>query len=336
MEFWNHLQMQLEHKGFRRVENKKNWYWQAENPVLYLICLLDGTAEDWREENMTFADFAGKMENRVEDFHCTRVVALSVLVDNQEGALPVDSVETAFQAYDNTLYRVFWQFSPETGRLTAAQGQPTQLLGVEKLLRAAAEGREPEVLVLRDTKEQKTPVATALIFVICAALLAWCMLSGQREEILSAYGLSREGILAGEYYRFFTCMFLHAGLIHLASNSIYLYYFGVRAERLLGTGKFLVLYLVSGLCGGIFSVLFSGNAGVSIGASGAIYGLLGAMLLLTKKRGARYTGMNYSTMLLLAATAIGIGFLQEGVDNFAHIGGFLGGIAVFSLLLRKK
>ena len=80
-----------------------------------------------------------------------------------------------------------------------------------------------------------------LFFVICAALLAWCMLSGQREEILSAYGLSREGILAGEYYRFFTCMFLHAGLLHLASNSIYLYYFGVRAERLLGTGKVLVL-----------------------------------------------------------------------------------------------
>lgn len=42
MEFWDHLQMQLEHKGFCRVENKKNWYWQEENPVLYLICLLDG------------------------------------------------------------------------------------------------------------------------------------------------------------------------------------------------------------------------------------------------------------------------------------------------------
>lgn len=62
MEFWNHLQMQLEHKGFCRVENKKNWYWQEENPVLYLICLLDGAEEGWREENMTFADFAGKME----------------------------------------------------------------------------------------------------------------------------------------------------------------------------------------------------------------------------------------------------------------------------------
>ena len=80
MEFWDHLQMQLEHKGFCRVENKKNWYWQEENPVLYLICLLDGAEEGWREENMTFADFAGKMEGCVEEFHCTRVVALSLWI----------------------------------------------------------------------------------------------------------------------------------------------------------------------------------------------------------------------------------------------------------------
>ncbi|MBR3993494.1 MAG: rhomboid family intramembrane serine protease, partial [Anaerotignum sp.] len=83
-------------------------------------------------------------------------------------------------------------------------------------------------------------------------------------------------------------------------------------------------------------LLFSDGYGVSVGASGAIYGLLGAMLLLTKKRGAAYTGMNYSTMLLLAFTAICFGFLEEGVDNFAHIGGFLGGILCFGLFMRKK
>ena len=130
-------------------------------------------------------------------------------------------------------------------------------------------------------------------------------------------------------------MFLHAGILHLVSNGVYLYYFGVRAERLLGTGRFLVLYLVSGLCGGLLSVALS-SGGISIGASGAIYGLLGAMLLLTKKHGSRYTGMNYATMLLLAATAICFGFLEPGVDNMAHIGGLLGGMAVFALLLRKK
>lgn len=194
----------------------------------------------------------------------------------------------------------------------------------------------------RGINMRKKPKAVCTVGLIIVNIAVFMVLSllGDTENgyFMLHHGAMYEPMILEnqEYYRFFTCMFLHAGLLHLASNSIYLYYFGVRAERLLGTGKFLVLYLVSGLCGGVFSVLFSGNAGVSIGASGAIYGLLGAMLLLTKKRGARYTGMNYSTMLLLAATAIGFGLLQEGVDNFAHIGGFLGGIAVFSLLLRKK
>ena len=57
MEFWMNLRMQLENKGFRRVKNKDNWYWRAENPVLYLLCLMDKGDEGWREDHMTFADF---------------------------------------------------------------------------------------------------------------------------------------------------------------------------------------------------------------------------------------------------------------------------------------
>lgn len=339
MEFWETLGMQLESSGFRRVRNKENWYWRAENPVLYLLCLMDEDDADWKEDHKTFADFGRRMEERLGEFHCTRVVALSVLVDKEGENPPVDSVETGdispFNGYDEKYYRVFWQFSAKTGRITAGKNQPNQLLGIEKLLLAAAAGKEPQVLLLRDTAEQKKPVATAVIFAVCAVLLAVTTLFPRGEDILTAFGLSREGILAGEYYRFMTCMFLHGGLLHLASNGVYLYYFGVRAEKLLGTGRFLVLYLVSGFCGGLVSVAFSGG-GISIGASGAVYGLLGAMLLLTKKHGFRYTGMNYATMLLLAATAICFGFLEPGVDNMAHIGGLLGGMAVFALLLRKK
>lgn len=339
MEFWENLRMQLENKGFRKVRNKENWYWRAENPVLYLLCLLDAGDEGWKEDHQTFADFGRRMEEQLAEFQCTRVVALSILVDKAGESAPVDTVETGdispFTGYDEKFYRVFWKFSTESGKVTAGKNQPDQLLGIEKLLLAAAKGKAPEVLVLRDTEEQKKPVATGVIFAVCGALLLLTMLAPQGEDILMGFGLSREGILAGEYYRFFTSMFLHGGILHLVSNGVYLYYFGVRAEKLLGTGRFLVLYLVSGLCGGLLSVAFS-SGGISIGASGAIYGLLGAMLLLTKKRGSRYTGMSYATMLLLAATAICFGFLEPGVDNMAHIGGLLGGMAVFALLLRKK
>ena len=340
MIFWETLRKQLESAGFRKIQNKENWYWRVENPVLYLVCLLDGRDEGWREESMTFSGFGKNMEKRLEEFFCTRLVALSVLVDKEGGNPPVDTVESGDNSsnlgYDEKFYRVFWEFSTETGKVTAGKGQPDKILGIEKLLVAALHGKEPEVLILRDTRARKKPLATGMIFTICAALLVWTTLSGQGDLILQSFGLSADGIARGEYYRFLTSMFLHSGIMHLASNAVYLYYFGVRSEKLLGTGKFILLYLVAGLCGGLCSVLLGDGYGVSIGASGAIYGLLGAMLLLTKKRGSRYTGMNYSTMLLLALTAIGFGFLEPNVDNMAHIGGFLGGMAMFALLLRKK
>ena len=212
----------------------------------------------------------------------------------------------------------------------------TMLLRFAILLAAAALGKAPEVIVLRDTKEQKKPVATAVIFAICLALLIVTTLSPNGRDIILQYGLGAEGVANGEYYRFLTSMFLHSGIMHLASNAVYLYYFGVRSEKLLGTGRFLFLYLTAGVCGGLLSVFLGDGYGISIGASGAIYGLLGAMLLLTKKRGSRYTGMNYSTMLLLAATAICMGFFEPNVDNLGHIGGFLGGMAVFGLFLRQN
>lgn len=338
MTFWENIDTQIRNKGFRPVNHKPNWYWRAENPILYLVCLLDGREENWREENMTFANFCQSMEKRLEEFFCTRLVALSVLVDKAGEKWAVDTVETGDNpyTYDKKAHRIFWYFSTESVRVEAAKGQPDKILGIEKLLTAAALGKAPEVLVLRDTKEQKKPVATAVIFGICAVLLVVTMLFPQGDEIIRDFGLSAEGIARGEYHRFLTSMFLHSGIMHLASNGVYLYYFGVRSEKLLGTGKFLLLYLVSGLCGGLLSVFLGDGYGISIGASGAIYGLLGAMLLLTKKRGAQYTGMSYSTMLLLAATAICMGFFEPNVDNLGHIGGFLGGMGMFALLLHKK
>jgi len=288
----------------------------------------------------TFAGFSKSMEKRLEEFFCTRLVAVSVLVDKDGEKIPVDIVESGDNApihdYSETFHRVFWQFSTETARVTAGKGQPDKLLGIEKILAAAAHGKAPEVLVLRDTREQKWPVATAAIFGLCLMLLLVTTFLPQGDDLIWQYGLSADGIARGEYYRFLTSMFLHSGIMHLASNSVYLYYFGVRSEKLLGTGRFLLLYLMAGICGGLMSVFLGDGYGVSIGASGAIYGLLGAMLLLTKKRGSQYTGMSYSTMLLLAATAICLGFFEPNVDNLGHIGGFLGGMAMFWLLLREK
>ncbi len=334
--FWETIDAQLQGKDFQPVQGRSGWYFRMENPVLYFLCLLDGRGENIAEESRLFTQYSKGWMDRLSEFHCTRLVALSVLVEKEDNfsVETVEDGENGFCGIEN-YYRVFWHFSTEAARVRAGEGQPNRLIGIEKLLAAAARGVVPEELFLRDEAQQSLPLASIIIFAICAALLVWMTFSGQRTDIILDYGLGAEGIRNGEYYRFLTSMFLHSGMMHLASNGVYLYYFGVRSEKLLGTGRFLLLYLFSGFCGGLFSVLLGDGWNVSIGASGAIYGLLGAMLLLTRKRGSAYTGMSYSTMLLLAATAIGMGFLETGVDNMGHIGGFLGGMGMFALLLRK-
>lgn len=323
MEFLEALRRQLESKGFQSVIGKEGRiYWRAENPVLYVLCLTEG--EQWQREREEFHTFAKEIP--LEKFFCTRLVALSVLVCHAGNSVELAHEEPT--AYSDGFFPVLWQVSAETGQVQAPAGQPDRLLGIEKLILAAAKGEEPEVLTLRE--EREFPVVTAVIFLLCVGILVWMNLSGRREEMILQYGLSRQGILAGQYYRFFTSMFLHAGWKHLISNGVFLYYFGIRSEWFLGKGRFLVLYLFAGLCGGLCSVLL-GNGGLSVGASGAIYGLLGAMLLLTKKWGPAVTEMNYATMLLLALLSISFGFLEMGVDNLAHIGGFLGGVILVAL-----
>ncbi|WP_313528599.1 rhomboid family intramembrane serine protease [Anaerotignum sp.] len=298
-------------------------YIRMENPVLYILGVYE--KQNQQETTSVLAAFTKQMSDELEEMRCNHLVSLSIRLDEEGGEVYSPSY------LDERIHTVNWRYSLAEKKVYASEGQPNRLLGIEKLLFLSSQGHEVEKPIEPSMKGGK-PWVSIGIFAICTLLLIYTTLSGRGASTIRAFGLSRSGILDGEYYRFLTSMFLHSGIAHLVSNGIFLYYFGVKAEYLLGRGRFLALYLIAGLCGGLLSVAFHNV--LAIGASGAIYGLLGAMLILTKKYGPRYTQMNYSTMLLLAFTSIGFGFLDMGVDNFAHIGGFLGGILVFLFYMK--
>lgn len=298
---------------------------RVENPVLYLVCFYGG--EGVACGRQLLHEYSMQMLPHLEDMGCTHLIPLGLFLG--EGTC----LEETPVVEDMRLHPVEWRVDLETGDVTAQKDKPTKLLGIEKWLQAAAEGKETAKPVVMANPKGR-PWACMGIFAICLVLLGVTKFLPQGDEVIRQFGLSRSGILQGEYYRFFSSMFLHSGVTHLLSNCIYLYYFGVRAERFLGWKKFLALYLLSGICAGVASVLF--HDVLAIGASGAIFGLLGAMLLLTKKHGAAYTDMNYATILLLAFMSMSAGFLEMGVDNFAHMGGFFGGILMFFLFLKHQ
>ena len=177
----------------------------------------------------------------------------------------------------------------------------------------------------------KTPSITYIIMGICVFLFIMMYIFGNGSESTSTlikFGANYDLLTkSGEYYRLFTCMFLHIGIWHLLCNMYSLYIIGKEIENLYGKSKYLVIYVLSGLCGSILSIAFSHNT-ISAGASGAIFGLLGALL---------YFGYYYRTYLgatirssiipVIILNLI-IGLLTPGISNSAHIGGLVGGILV--------
>lgn len=146
-----------------------------------------------------------------------------------------------------------------------------------------------------------------------------------------------ELIFQGEYWRLVTAMFLHGSLIHILFNGYALYALGPESERIYGTVRFLVVYFLGGLAGSVASYAFS--ASPSVGASGAIFGLFGALsafYFVSRKVLGDLARTQLQSMVTLLIINLLIGFSAGGViDNFAHIGGFIGGALVGWLLAPR-
>lgn len=136
-------------------------------------------------------------------------------------------------------------------------------------------------------------------------------------------------IAAGQYWRLLTACFLHIGLMHLAFNSYALFSFGQGVESRFGRARFLALYLLAGLSGSTAS--FLGSPALSAGASGAIFGLIGAMIAYLARYREQFGAWGrrqFTNVLLVAGYNLVWGFTAQGIDNWGHIGGLVAGLVL--------
>jgi rhomboid protease GluP len=131
-----------------------------------------------------------------------------------------------------------------------------------------------------------------------------------------------------EFHRLLTSMFLHANIYHIFFNMYALYLIGPQVEKYYGRGKLLLIYLLSGITGSIFSCAFMGANSIGIGASGAIFGLFGSLAYFTFKYRATLSNFLRSSILPTIFINLILGFLLPNVDNFAHLGGLISGIVL--------
>ena len=171
---------------------------------------------------------------------------------------------------------------------------------------------------------KKKLVITYLIMLICILMYVLVTFMGASNKAYLLLGANLKVLVkSGQVYRLITYAFLHGGLVHLITNMYSLYIIGSQIENNYGKLKFIFIYLVSALTGGLLSALFNNN--ISIGASGAIFGLLGALV---------YFGFHFRLYLSDALKTrivpvilinLLIGFMVTDIDNACHIGGLIGG-----------
>ena len=143
-------------------------------------------------------------------------------------------------------------------------------------------------------------------------------------NVIPLFAVNRTAIVNGEYYRLITGTFLHNSILHLAFNCYALYIIGMQLESFLGRWKYLVVYLLSGLAGSMLSIFFS-NA-YSIGASEAIFGMLGSLTYFGYHYRVYLDSVVKSQIIPLIVLNLLLGFAFAYVDNWAHIGGLIGGV----------
>jgi membrane associated rhomboid family serine protease len=127
---------------------------------------------------------------------------------------------------------------------------------------------------------------------------------------------------AGDWYRLVTAMFLHANILHIAFNMLALWWFGTAVEEALGTWRYIVLFFVSGIVGSVGALLFSSPLAVTVGASGAIFGIMGALLMLQY----RATGTLAGPVLTVIVLNLAFTFAIPGISKGGHLGGLVGGM----------
>ncbi len=173
----------------------------------------------------------------------------------------------------------------------------------------------------------KKIIITKILILLCIVMyLVTLFISDDFNEALVLLGANNRGlVLNGGVWRLIASAFLHGNLLHLVVNMYSLWIIGSQVETYIGRWKFLFIYILSALMGNLMSMVFLGDYNMSIGASGAIFGLMGSLL---------YFGYHYRLYLSSALTTqiipiivlnLVLGFMVSGIDNAAHIGGLIGG-----------
>lgn len=311
----------LYQKGYRPLDSKDGGVLIREtDEIVYILALstfrpeLDAALYENAASRIIF-NVATRYQKKVE---------LLNLVATESGMFQEDAMQ-----FVEKLHNV-WFIAKDTGRIYIFENQPSQFDDLYEYLDNG----------IRDWKPKKngfalTPVNMAVVTLNVLCFILVIVLNGGYAATLDSDTMLRMGALSydtftsGKWYQIITSMFLHFGITHLFNNMILLIYAGCQLEQMVGKIRYLLLYMGSGIVGNAASLWYYHSIGeyaVSAGASGAIFGVIGALLVILAWNRTNNAETTPRRLFFLAFITIYYGMTTIGVDNAAHIGGLISGI----------
>ena len=226
-------------------------------------------------------------------------------------------------------------------RLLVYETQPDDFMGVRQGIEQFLE-QETKTVRQKTVHRILSPVNTLIVLAnvivfIITEVLGDTLDAGYMYECGAVFGPAIKE--EHELYRLFTSMFLHFGVSHLSGNMVVLLLLGDNLERALGKVRYVLLYILSGLCAGTCSVIYNLAQDTSVvcaGASGAIFGVIGALLYIVLANRGRLEELTGTRLIILVAYTLYTGFTSSGIDNAAHIGGLIAGFLLGVVLYGKN
>ena len=312
----------------------------------YAVVTLDETSGRYLQTEQ-FYHVSGQIRDFLQKRGCYYCHFLYLLVS--------DSDSSAGRLFRN--YESFWRIVPGRGQVmvygTSEEGfmalrRPLEEMFVRQQAYAQQEGsRQSDVQGMAQrirniVKNGRLPIVNLSVIIINVLIFLYTDFLNvfSNESWIEAGALGwYEVVSQGQWYRLLTSVFLHSNIEHIFNNMLVLVFIGSVLEKELGSWKYGILYLGSGILAGCASMVYNmlrNNYTVSIGASGAIFGTVGAMLYLVLFRRGKRAQYSVQQIAWMAFLSLYGGFTSQGVDNAAHVGGFLAGFLLAALLTVRK
>jgi len=318
--------------------NAVTMYGTFDGNHLYLINLIQ-LHDEYELDFERYLEYKQLTMEQFSENEADKTILLNIII--------TDKIDQIYDVFNYTpdlgedFIDVIWLVDKTNETLVIPKKQLRNVLRIEKDLKKILKHETTNYYELDQRQAPPFSVYALIAINILVWLIVEALGSSTEVETLIAAGAMKYDLVVGQqdYYRLFTAMFLHIGFAHLFHNMFSLYIFGSRLEKFLTPLQFMVVYLGAGLMGSLGSMAragLTGNYPVAAGASGAVYGLMGSLLFISLIQRRSIDGINTYVLWLFFVVGIAYSVMVPGIDIFAHLGGFIGGLLLTSIMFRSN